>query len=653
MRNILIFFFLLCTATLAAQIDTVTTIGPEYPTVWRFQKDFQNEPNTTGAAGLNGGVISYSADSTALRVVVPAATGGVEFQYSYTGGVSYTARINVKALQSPLTVLSQWAVTIGTITEPGVYTYTYTAPAAAGAFGRELIIRTAAGSTYPDTFYINRVDIWERNPDALIYDNVGLQSQVTATTREALLNTGLLYWNDFSENLDGVAAQTTPAPTRNETNQTVDVTFSSGQIISFAANRFRDTMSFRVCLEVTAMTAPIEIGPVWGVNSSGFRTITAPGVYCYDMERAGIQASSPLDGVVLRTYVTSSTASIAWVAISEVGRDANYIEPTQIGRNISTPNRYSGQHVIYGSNVTVTNTVEGVFVGDQIRAGGEWTRRFGNAYLLDEGVSIGNRGYNAHARTTGVGSEHVIVGQSATGIGSGVENYRTHGFAAGRGAYLAYYPHQNDLATFGGNQAPSVLFAEKSLQLGNGYWHKSPTPVSGQTRGDAVPNTVELKIYGQDAFDARHPAWDAGKTYKLNDVVFRNDSIWFSNGANTASPPDAVNADWTFWIADTAGAAADFNVGGGDLGFYAGRATGTGESGSLKYYVAEGNNGPNTKDTPKLAGEYRSDESQTTGTFLWLLNEATGTMQRVVIDTKPAVSGSNGIVGFSKGYKPE
>ena len=163
---------------------------------------------------------------------------------------------------------------------------------------------------------------------------------------------------------------------------------------------------------------------------------------------------------------------------------------------------------------------------------------------------------------------------------------------------------------------------------------------------------MEVKINAQDAFDARYPAYNAGTTYSIGSWVQRNDSVFISTVGTTGNDPGLAD-DWTYLYTTSGGVPSSFNVDAGDIGIYAGRATGTGTSGSINLYVAEGNNGQNTKDTTKKAMELRSDEALTTGTFLWLLNEATGTMQRMVIDTKPAVSGANGIIGFSKGYKPE
>jgi hypothetical protein len=264
-----------------------------------------------------------------------------------------------------------------------------------------------------------------------------------------------------------------------------------------------------------------------------------------------------------------------------------------------------------------------------------------------EQVAIGETSKSLAWRATAVGGNAYAGATSSTAIGAGAVSLGIHATAVGRGAYVPRPGIANVGNVLGGDLA-------HDLYIANTWGHQFNLPPGGiGISSYATPSTNEVKLHGHDALDAREECWDAGTSYVANDWVQDANIVYKSLTSNLNSTPASNPADWQVVYTTTGGCQSDYNVSAGDIGIYSGMATGSGTSGSINLYVAEGNNGQNTKDTPKKAMELRSDEAATTGTFLWLLNEATGTMQRVVIDTKPAVSGSNGIVGFSKGYKPE
>ena len=678
MKNILIFILLLISATSYAQIlndntdvntaneqpkeglfwDGTTWVNARaednifsYPFKYFYENDFS--ANITGTTAFNGGVIAFN--SGALRVVGSSSARGVLIGGAKTEGLQYVAKFTLSGVDpvNGVRVAFEWADIIVNPIFDGTHTLYFTEPTDGNGDERLTIVTNGL-----DTFFISDLSIMEVVANSEFYSKITTDNVVYNEIDTSFLNTGYIWRNDFDRNVSGVSAINGATRTLNNTGGINISSPAGGQVVGFGQGYFtQDTVAFRLCFEVTAITGVMAVAPVWGGSSTAVQKINTVGSYCFDMQRWSNVSNFGLDNVCLYTFDGAPmTATIKHASIQRLGNNVN-LGAVRVGEDITVPStaRFKNRLSVIGSGTIVSSDIEGVFYGINTNAGNKWTRRFSPSYLIDEGVSIGNYAYSAHARTTGIGSENVTVGQSSTAIGSGAETYITHGFAAGRGAYLSYYPHQNNLTNFTGGQSPNIVFAERSLQLGNGWYHRSPEPVSNQSRGIvADPSVIELKFFGQDAFDARHPQWLVGTTYATNNVVFNAGSSWFALRASTGVEPTLANTlDWELWQADTQGAAADFNVSGGDIGIYAGRATGTAQSGSVNLYVAEGNNGQNTKDTPKKAMELRSDEALTTGTFLWLLNEATGTMQRMVIDTKPAVSGSNGIIGFSKGYKPE
>ena len=207
-----------------------------------------------------------------------------------------------------------------------------------------------------------------------------------------------------------------------------------------------------------------------------------------------------------------------------------------------------------------------------------------------DGTSIA---WGAHSqsnawRAAAFGGYSIANAVSSTALGTGAYVNEIHGLGIGRGAWVP------DATDFGFNVELAIGGdLADNLYIGNSWGHVFPITPSGMSLGTVVPNTREIAVHGWDAFDAR------------------------------PTP-------------------SDFNVDGGDYGIYPGTATGSGESGSINLYVAEGNNGQNTKDSYILAGEFRSEEAVTDGTHFYILNVATGTLQRVKIGAEGSGPGGAG-----------
>lgn len=205
---------------------------------------------------------------------------------------------------------------------------------------------------------------------------------------------------------------------------------------------------------------------------------------------------------------------------------------------------------------------------------GPYARAYGNS---DGTANAIGRSALANAwRALAVGGYSVANQVSSTALGTGAYVDETHGAGVGRGIYI---PNSStfgfDIETgFGGAGVTN-------FGIGNWWGHKytGPTVI---TLGTLTPSSIELKYHGQDAFDAQ-------------------------------DTPDA------------------FNVSGGDIGLYAGRGTGLGESGDINFYNGEGSSGGNDKDADILVASMQSDSSLTDGTHFWLRDEGDNTLKRANI----------------------
>lgn len=654
MKKILLFILLIASVQLIGQ-EVSSNIVAGYPVkAPLYQNDFS--ANITGFAAFNGSTVSHDSGNGRMQIVNPdgGASRAVQLSSTYatTEGSTYLLAINVDLNgNGDLNLYTEWAdLNTEKIDQDGWNYIQFTVPTDGGGDERLLISQPVA-----DTFWINYFALYELVDDEILLtklDEINLNESISIAK-----DSSVIYQNSFEYDISGVTFTNMTAPTVPVDNGLEATTTSSGSIVTFAANEFNDTMWYNVDVNVTIVDQPLEFFAVWGsANASRTITISSSGWYHFSMFRKGTQATSALDGLSVRTPA-AGTIRIEYISIKADYERFNAAREIRIGEDIDAnyANGAAGQeyNVLVGSNVTlagVANTGAIVNVGNNANFGtlqGEITQ---TTLTTGEAVNVGGK-YNIGARSTSIGFESSVWSQSGTAIGVGAELWSTHGIVLGRGAYSNTYPTNAVTDLLG-----AALVAEpEKLYLGNGWFHRSPEPYSGQSRGTKTPSSTELEIHGQDAFDARYPAWDSGTTYRAAgtsnkaDIVFYSDTLWYSQtNSNLNNTPSLTSSDWEFFMADSQGAAADFNVDGGDLGLYTGMATGTGTSGSITMYVGQGSNGDNTKDSARAAMEIRSEEGATTDTYVYIRDNATGTLRKVLVKDKPAQSGTRKIIGFSR-----
>jgi hypothetical protein len=147
-------------------------------------------------------------------------------------------------------------------------------------------------------------------------------------------------------------------------------------------------------------------------------------------------------------------------------------------------------------------------------------------------------------RALAVGDLAIAGSVSSTAIGYGAVAIMVHGIAIGRGAYL---PLLNK-SIYGLGDGSPIVIGSTATEFGIGNWwgHKFRTPPSGIGVGSVIPSQTTLYYHGQDAYD------------------------------------DTTN---------------EINIAGGHIGIAAGRGTGTGIGGEIRFYTAPPKNlGGNTKN---------------------------------------------------------
>lgn len=146
-------------------------------------------------------------------------------------------------------------------------------------------------------------------------------------------------------------------------------------------------------------------------------------------------------------------------------------------------------------------------------------------------------GLNAQAlawRASALGDLTIAGSVSSTAVGYGAVSVIVHGVAVGRGAWLPL-----KTPTFygmGSTSVPAVIGCNTTdFGIGNWWGHKFKQMPSGTFVGNKIPSQVTLFYHGQDAFD------------------------------------------------DTT---SEVNIAGGHIGIAAGRGTGSGKGGEIRFYTA-------------------------------------------------------------------
>lgn len=146
-------------------------------------------------------------------------------------------------------------------------------------------------------------------------------------------------------------------------------------------------------------------------------------------------------------------------------------------------------------------------------------------------------GLNAQAlawRACALGDLTIAGSVSSTAIGYGAVSIITHGVAVGRGAWLPLKPQ--NFYGISATAVPAVIGCNTTdFGIGNWWGHKFKQMPSGTFVGNKIPSQITLMYHGQDAYD------------------------------------------------DTT---SEVNIAGGHIGIAAGRGTGSGIGGEVRFYTA-------------------------------------------------------------------
>ena len=616
-----------------AQYINIDTL-PSYPYGAVEYNGFTTILTPYAFSNFNGGVRTLDSTNSLISVTTTAINQGIQAGYTNKASTEYMLELDVLDPGTGIKVLSQWATTIDSIKTAGKFRLKFKSDATAGGFGNKVILASLTGAT---TFKVGFYLLSEKNPNY----NIPYYEAV----EDISLSQGALYGNSFNDNINGVLTFGITQPTKPVAGYMDLTTTTGGQVVSFGAGNFRDTMTFDAYIDIEIVTNPVVIVSVWGTgDKSGAQTISATGKYLLRFQRAGSQATSALNGLCM--YGTSGTRiKVNSIKIVEVNANPYALLPTvTLGKNSTAVELGGGENLEYPvvMGYQASAGIAGVAIGDSAQISGY--SYFGALQGGGEATAIGINAVAAGWRNTTVGGEAIAAGQSATAIGAGTEALTPHSLALGRGAMAGRYPHNSVIYETEG----AMVTESHDLYLGNGWAGILPSPLnSDQSRGE--PNaTTAVRIHGVDAFDARYPQYSAGTTYSITHAVYDAGAVYTSLvNSNTGNTPASSPSQWKKIMDEPKGAAATFNQNAGDLELVAGRATGTGESGKVNIKVGMGNQGSNTKDLERIALQVKSQESISAGqTYVWIWDTQASTLKQVLVK-KPA-SGTKGVVGFSR-----
>jgi len=629
-------------------------LGIEYPYRQVYKKDIVADNNITTITGFNGGVVSYDGGEDALKIITTSADKGAEIQYTHVANQTYTIRLDVKdAGNNGLSVLSQWAVAIGTtITVPGIYYFDFTSPATAGAFGKEVILKSLG----VDTFLINRVDIYERKPgDILNAREIDTRTTAAITAQSPAIvapivqaalpvATALMYSNDYETNTTGTGCYSCTGARVAGAYQTT--TTSGSQVVVIQAGLLGNPVYFMLEIEIEKVDSNIRIASVWAGNASNSTsaTITASGRYRFLMKKLVTAGVSFLDGVSVFT-TNGGTIRIKDVIITAFPTN-NFDEFFPATTTIT-----DGVNVRLGLGSTVTGS-GAVGIGRNAAANDQGTsigdgstttlNTFFGAAGGPEQTAYGETAKSWGWRATAIGGNSFAGTTSSTALGAGTVALGGYSVALGRGAYIPRQIGQN-VAKYTNTVIGGDL--SQHLHIANTWGHQfGGTPAGISISSYATPSTNSVYLHGHDAFDAREVCWQVGTTYALNDFVQDGNKVYKSLVAgNVGNTPASSPAQWVYGYDTSGGCQSSYNVDGGDLGLVAGMPTGTGNGGSVVMYVSDGTNqGQNVKQNVKAALEIRSDNTLADGTYLWLYDETANTLKRVKIGAEGTGPGGVG-----------
>ena len=570
-----------------------------------YERVFQDNLQTdaTGFTNFNGGVTSYDSANTRLEVTASGAARGTEVQYTTTDGTEYILKINVTVGVDLVRVYSEWADLEEEITTSGVHEVKFTAPAGSGAFGNEIIIT----SNSADTFYINSLEIFEVRPERLDYSKSDVNTLLDQ--KVALADVPTVYSEIFSqsESLNTSVYNTFGG---------ASVSLSSGQLQVTNADTGKGLAAYygpgglatdydfiEIYLDIEILDNPVYVQSRWGDFSTG-KTISTTGIYYFKLAITN-KSTSGINQLAISSAVTGPTSfnlnAISFNLCDEFFDGLNHVI---IGQNAnSTQSNDDAKGVIIGYNA-YSNQTRTTAVGYEAKS--DWTGLYksGDQGIFgcasgDETIAIGELAYAGGWRTSAVGANTAALGQSSSAFGAGAVALPSHGIAFGRGSYVPSYEMM-----YGNPTDVETVIGGQEIYFENSWGHKFNTPISDITIGDHDPENTTITLHGQDAFDARFPAWDVATTYTLNSpflatdatIVQHNGKAYKSLQTSTGVEPGVASGWETSWVefqdVPTAGTGSgvpsEFDVNGGHIRLAAGRSTGSGIGGTAGFQIANG-----------------------------------------------------------------
>lgn len=596
-----------------------TGIGPEGPagpqgadgtnspadTGSAYSRVFQDNLQTdaTGFTNFNGGVTSYDSVNNRLEVTASGSARGTEVQYTTTDGVDYILKIDVTVGVDLIRVYSEWADIEAELTTSGTHEVKFTAPAGVGAFGDQVIITANAA----DTFYINSLEIFEVRTDRIGYSNSDVNTLLDQ--KVALADVPTVYSEIFSQSdsLDSSVFGSIGAPSISLTSgqlQVTDADTAKGLRANYGPGGLATDYDFiEIYLDIEILDNPVYVQSRWGEFTTG-KTISTTGIYYFKLAITN-KSTSGINALSITSSVAGPT-SFNLNAISFNLCDEFYdgLKNVIIGENAtSTKSQDDYKGVIIGYNA-YSNQTRTTAVGYEAKS--EWSGIFksGAQGIFgcasgDETIALGELAYAGGWRTSAVGANTAALGQSSSAFGAGAVSLSSHGVAFGRGCYVPSYEMM-----FGNLTDVQTVIAGQEIFFENSWGHKFNTPISNLSIGDHDPENTTITLHGQDAFDARFPAWDVATTYTLNspflaadaDVVQHNGKAYKSLQTSTGVEP-GVTAGWeTSWVefqdvptsGSGSGVPSEFDVNGGHIRVAAGRSTGSGTGGTAGFQIANG-----------------------------------------------------------------
>lgn len=396
-----------------------------------------------------------------------------------------------------------------------------------------------------------------------------------------------IYQSDYANNTKEVVALNGTATIQRQNNQLI-VTNINGAVIGFGdASKYREGQLLHVYVDFVKTSGDVLVLARFG-NPYGY-LLSKTGKYHFTVSRSGAYPFADYNVLVFQPMGNGTGFTINTMTVTDGGAGFDVNTPfVKIGNGakgdynsviIGKDATYTGNFrdaVVVGTNAK-TDQQGSVVVGAE--ANGNHDGTYGCAGGNDQTV-VGYAGRGYGWRTTALGAWSAAGGQSSTAIGAGAVALTSHSVALGRGAFAANVP----------GLAGILTTDVKKIYFGNSYAHRYPThPLNDKDYGLEVadvppgnPSTIEIEIHGQDAFDAR------------------------------ATP-------------------SDFNRPAGHLGLYAGRGTGTGAGGEVRFYtapVATGT-GQNDKNPALPAAKFDASAVPNDGTRFWLFDIQSNALKRV------------------------